>query len=423
MGGIILIVKHWDELMDRFPILGRIGGVVAKGFGMIADGARVVARVASEGAKKFRNDILPGLVNVGKVMLGFGKLYIVPFVLAFKLVVRVVRELWDEMLAVVVTQIRFMVQIVETGLELMRDVFSIVFALLRGDWAGAWNGLKTLLSNLWENLGEIVQAGLEVIKARLRLGLEIVKLAFTLMWEGAKIAFNAGIDAIVAIAKTVGSLILTGLGNLGGLLVDAGKALVTGFFNAIKLWFDIVFTFYTFVPFRILAALGNLAGLLVDVGKDVMRGFLNGIKAGWEAVADFFADAPGKILGWMKMPFGIGSPSTVFAGIGADVMAGLAGGLSRGLVSVRELIAQLVATMLEAQPQLTLAMPGAPALATAADPFGGLNPFQQRGPSGAPITIEQVNIGPEATVDQIGVPEIRDGILAAIKRQGFEGQV
>lgn len=61
--------------------------------------------------------------------------------------------------------------------------------------------------------------------------------------------------------------------------------------NAVKNGVGDVVRFHMELPQRILSALGNLGSLLVNAGSDVIEGFLNGLKAKWEDVKGFLASA------------------------------------------------------------------------------------------------------------------------------------
>src|SRR5690606_5760944 len=83
------------------------------------------------------------------------------------------------------------------------------------------------------------------------------------------------------------------------------------------------------LPQRILTALGNLGTLLVNAGRDLLTGLWNGITgaAGWlrDKIRGFFS---GLLPQWAKNFLGIGSPSKVFRDeIGRWIPEGVAEGI------------------------------------------------------------------------------------------------
>lgn len=79
---------------------------------------------------------------------------------------------------------------------------------------------------------------------------------------------------------------------------------------------------------------------LMQIGRDLMNGLKNGIAEKAGDVTDTVGDAAGTAVDWLKKTTGIGSPSTVFADIGADLMRGLALGIERNTYRPREAIGQ-----------------------------------------------------------------------------------
>lgn len=71
--------------------------------------------------------------------------------------------------------------------------------------------------------------------------------------------------------------------NITRFISEAWTNIVTGVSNGI----NSVIAFFTGLPGQILSALGNLGGLLLGAGKQILDGFLNGLTAGFEKVKNF----------------------------------------------------------------------------------------------------------------------------------------
>jgi phage-related protein len=50
------------------------------------------------------------------------------------------------------------ISLVQTGLTLIKDVINIATALIKGDWSGAWDGMKTLFSDFVTGVLDIFTA-------------------------------------------------------------------------------------------------------------------------------------------------------------------------------------------------------------------------------------------------------------------------
>ncbi len=398
IGGLILLVKNWDAILERFPIIKSIGlavvgvfntlrskfegfvSAVVSGvqsfdvFGKLGAIFSKIGDVVGELAAKFMNDFLPAMQTIGVVLLGLIQLALIPFQAAWAFLSTFIAGVWDEIVGVLSAALSFIVQIIENQLELMRDIFSVVLAVLRGDWAGAWEGIKTLLSNVLENI-------VETFKTLLPLLLAVGKL----LWAGIHALWDASLAGLFALISGVLNFIVDLFGGLLSL---------------------------------ILGALGDLGSFLKDAGADLIGGLIGGITGKIGDLKDTITGIPGKVKGWLTGGFGIFSPSKMFAEIGENLIEGLNAGVSATLPSLQTMVDQIVAMMAQAQ---------APSLAQAAvapafgGSFGSVNqlndPFS--GGGRGDINIDTIIIGPEATVDQIGPGTIREGLLEA-KREGFE---
>jgi TP901 family phage tail tape measure protein len=77
--------------------------------------------------------------------------------------------------------------IIKGALEVIRGVISTVCALMRGDWEGAWNGIKTIFKGVWDMFKGIVEVAWAPVKAYVDTACSELKTAWT--------AFTGGLDA------------------------------------------------------------------------------------------------------------------------------------------------------------------------------------------------------------------------------------
>ena len=126
------------------------------------------------------------------------------------------------------------------------------------------------------------------------------------------------LKAVAAVAGAVGKMLSAGLKFVGGLLSGATRKGA----EVVK-WF-------AGLPRRILSALGNLGRLLVGAGRSVINGFLSGLKGAWGRVTGFV----GGIAGWIKSHKGpIEYDRRLLIPNGMAIMAGLGEGLERAFGS------------------------------------------------------------------------------------------
>ena len=115
-------------------------------------------------------------------------------------------------------------------------------------------------------------------------------------------------------------------GPVGIIVVELAKHW-SAIYNGAKAIIGDVIDFFTKLPGEILDGLGDLSNLLLQAGKDIMGGLVKGIKSLVTAPLDAVKSAATGVLDGIKGFFGIHSPSTVMADVGANLMQGLTNGI------------------------------------------------------------------------------------------------
>ena len=127
--------------------------------------------------------------------------------------------------------------------------------------------------------------------------------------------------------------------GLGSTIVNIFNSAANGARNA---WNGVV-TWFSGLPGRILSAIGNVSGLLVNAGKSIIDGFLNGLKSAWDGVTGFV----GGIADWISSHKGpISYDRRLLIPHGNAIMDGFAQGIRTGFDGkVRSAIAGVNATL------------------------------------------------------------------------------
>jgi tape measure domain-containing protein len=127
--------------------------------------------------------------------------------------------------------------------------------------------------------------------------------------------------------------------GLGSTIVNIFNSAANGARNA----FNGVVTWFSGLPGRILSAIGNVSGLLVNAGKSIIDGFLNGLKSAWDGVTGFV----GGIADWISSHKGpISYDRRLLIPHGNAIMDGFAQGIRTGFDGkVRSAIAGVNATL------------------------------------------------------------------------------
>lgn len=220
---------------------------------------------------------------------------------------------------------------IRLALDVILGVLSVALDLMRGDWSGAWEDIKSLVSNVMVDIANIVRGGFDVLGGSLGLtgladaGRNMVNSlrdGLTGAWNSLVYDFNNMVNGLVSNLNSLFS---------GATFAGIGANLVGGLWNGIVTAWN--------------ATMGNLAGLvssiipsitnaldpnsLLATGYNVIVNLWNGIANAWNAISPIgkLWDLLKGLIQGVKDVLGIGSPSTIFSSIGSDLIAGFWNGI------------------------------------------------------------------------------------------------
>ncbi len=215
--------------------------------------------------------------------------------------VSIVTSLWAKFGSDLVTYARNSLTNVLTVIRGITNVISGIFktvaAILKGDWKGAWEGIKQIAKGALQVVGGVVRQGMNVAVTAVRVAKTAISSAATGAFNGIKDGAQAGW------AKA--------------------KAYVSG------------------IPAKITSALGNLSSLLTDAGRQVMSGLIGGISGKIGELKSKIGSIGSSIKGAFKSAMDINSPSRVMRTLGRYVTQGIQLGMLDGQGEVRSAVLSL----------------------------------------------------------------------------------
>ena len=169
------------------------------------------------------------------------------------------------LMSVAQTVFTIIMNVVQTSMNTVQNIITVVMAVLRGDWAAAWQGIKQTFSDILSGI---------VTHAQL-------------------------------VFSELPGKILSALGNVGDLLVGAGKAIIDGFLGGLRSAWDAGKNFISGIGDWIADHKGPISydrKLLKPAGKAIMGGLTKSLKAAMPELASTVGEATQTINGLNASP-------------------------------------------------------------------------------------------------------------------------
>lgn len=237
--------------------------------------------------------------------------------------VAVLGPLWRQLLKPLLDSL---VEILGGVFDFIKGFIKMIFALLTGDWADAWQYAKDTFGALWDTIFAILRAGWRIIKG----------------------VFLTIKDWIVGIWQKIYDVLV-------------GHSIIPDLVNGILSWIGRmvrgVVNFFKSLPGKIIATLSGAGKWLYQKGKDIVQGLIDGAGSLLSKIGQFFLD---KIPGWIVKPFkkalGIASPSKVFQKLGQSIGDGLVVGITGSKRRIQTAMASLTDKLRKAGATAALAI-------------------------------------------------------------------
>ena len=229
-----------SALQAVLPVLGQVALVFLQ---LAAAVAPVVATLAST--------LVPVVLQVVEVVIAAASAILGAVMPVVSDILGVVQSCMPQIQAIVSIAMNAIQTVVSVVMPIIQGVISAVMAVIQGDWSGAWNAIQGALSAAWSAIRSGVSAGI-----------------------------------------------------------------------------DMVLQFFRDLPGNILSALGNLGSLLLDAGGQIVQGLINGIQGAIGGVGDAIMSGVSGAVESFKSFLGIASPSKLFREFGGFTMEGFALGIA-----------------------------------------------------------------------------------------------
>lgn len=243
---------------------------------------------------------------------------------------------WTAIYNVVNTIFTLISGYISTVVNAIRTVIVVFLDLLKGDWQGAWDAIKSFFTTTWDG-----------IKAFLSNILDGIKSIWTSVWNAVRSVASAIWNAISGVVSTciqnVRNTISTVLNAISGVWTSVWNSVSSflgniwhGITSAVSNGIQSVSNTVGRIRDTVLGAVSGAGGWLYDTGRQVISGLINGIGGAFGWVRNTISNLGSSLVGWAKGVLGIHSPSRIFRDeVGKWIPAGMAQGIDKasGLVA------------------------------------------------------------------------------------------
>ena len=214
-------------------LLPVIAGVLGAVIGVVQKVAPIVLSVFSAIATAIQQNmpaIMSAVTSIQSALSSIGSI-----------IVSVWSKIGPIVLPIVTSVFGTLVKVISGALKIIAGVFKVISSVLKGDWSGAWQGIKQIASGVIKIVVALVK-GMASILGTIWKGIKSVAVS---IWGGIKSAASSAWSGIVGVVKdktssllsTVKSIpgkVVSALGNLGSLLLSAGRKLIDGLAQGIR---------------------------------------------------------------------------------------------------------------------------------------------------------------------------------------------
>lgn len=235
-------------------------------------------------------------------------------------------------IAIVAAAVIAIAALIVLNFDKIKRVIGAAWDWVKEKTLAVWNAIKTSTTAVWQNVKEFLSSLWNGLK-------DSASNIFGNIKEAISGAFNAVKDRVLGVWNAIKSTLVGVWNELRSTASEKFAALRDAVVDRVQA----VLEFIKSIPGKIVSALGNLGSLLYNAGRAIITGLLNGIKSALGAVWDEVSSIAGKIAD-LKGP--LPYDMKLLVPNGEALMAGLSAGLAHGFqTEVAPLLAGITATV------------------------------------------------------------------------------
>ncbi|GGM65228.1 hypothetical protein GCM10012275_39740 [Longimycelium tulufanense] len=359
--------ERWTAFVDWFsPLWEKVTGFVGRAWNDIT---------STVGAGL---DFLRGLwESWGPTILvlvrGYWDSLVAVFSGAWDVLVGVVSGGWEIVTALFTGAWEALSGIVSGGLQIIMGLWDTFAGLFTGDWSRMWDGITSIFGGIWDAITGILSGAWTILTGIISGGWTVIKGLFTGAWT------------------TLSGIVRSGWNVITGLFGDAWNSLIGGVSGGI----DSIVGYFTRLPRLIVEAVGDLGSLLIDAGKNIIHGLIRGITSMIGRVGDAMGSIASTIRSFLPSSPAKAGPLRAHPPdqAGATIAQMVADGMRRRHQAIQRAAATIARAATVTVPDPLLSTPnarhGAPPNTARSGPSGAAG-------AGAPVQVQVTNYYPQA---------------------------
>lgn len=188
--------------------------------------------------------------------------------------------------------------VISGALDIIQGIWETFAGLFSGDWERMWDGIKQVLSGAWEAIKGIVDLALENLYLLFTIGRDAVQELWGKLWDWVKDTASEawdklkegvsdGVDDVVGFFRDLPGNMLSALGDLGSILLGAGRSILQGLWDGMTEKWDELTGWIGGLGGRMRELKGPIEKdrvLLTDIGEAIIGGLGAGMDDEWAKV-------------------------------------------------------------------------------------------------------------------------------------------
>jgi TP901 family phage tail tape measure protein len=211
--------------------------------------------------------------------------------LAFEIITGLFQVFWQGILVIWNALWGFIIQPVMAGLGVVASIVGAILSVIWGNIKEFWSGVVALWNTVWDLIVPPTVARFNLIKDIITGVMDFISDHVAAVW-----------NAIVGFFTTARDRTVNAINNFT-VIVDRARAIFQNMKDAAVQKAEELVSWVQGLPGRLLSALGNIGGMLVNAGHALIQGFWDGMKNVWNSMVSWLESKMSTLRGlWPFSP-------------------------------------------------------------------------------------------------------------------------